>query len=284
MKAVVTGADGFAGSHLVDFLLATGQDVTAIIRSTPTKNLPRNPKLSIVQADILDLKSLERAFAGHEQVYHLAAVSGVEETRRMPEQTWTTNTLGTLNTIQACRTVGVKKMLYASTCHVQGNDIYAASKRSAEDICSAFPDLPIVITRAYNHYGERQRPEWLIPKIILQALNRNEIHLGNPNPRRDFSYVFDIVRGYYLAMLKGKGTYELCSGVMRPVSQVVDTVVDLLDWKGKIFYEQEYFRTQDFTLHASTFERAYRDLNFYPTFDFRDGLRRTIEWYRGKTL
>lgn len=280
-KVAITGADGFAGSHLVDRLLADGKQVRAIVRSTPLKNLTPQPGLEIVQGDVLDFHSLKQAFEGIEQVYHLAAVSGVEETRLMPEQAWETNTRGTLNVLRACEASKVSKVLVTSTCHVVGSDIYAASKRATEEICATYKDrLDIVITRAYNHYGPRQRPEWLIPKIILQALGGNRIDLGNPNPRRDFTYVADIVRGYALAMEGGTGTYTFCSGVMRSVSSVADEIIDLMDWKGEIIYGEH--RSSDFTLHASDFERARHDLDWFPRVQFDGGLYITIGWYRDR--
>lgn len=279
---VVTGADGFAGSHLVDYLLTQGKQVRALVRSTPLKNLVRQPNLEIVQADLLDLKSLQVALADCDQVFHLAAVSGVEETRRMPEQAWETNTRGTLNVLRAALDNSVRKVLVTSTCHIVGHDIYAASKRATEEICNVYSkDLDIVITRAYNHFGPRQRPEWLIPKIILQALNGRRIELGNPNPRRDYTYVSDIVRGYALAMDEGKGTYTLCSGVMRSVKQVADEICNLMGFQGIVMYGE--YRGQDFTLHASDFDKARQELDWFPMITFTDGLERTIAWYRNQS-
>lgn len=278
----VTGADGFAGSHLVDYLTLeyASETVRALVRSTPLKNLQPKSNLEIVQADLLDLKSLETAFVGCDRVFHLAAVSGIEETRRMPEQAWETNTLGTLNVIRACLANKVQKLLVTSTCHIIGKDIYAASKRAMEEIVQTYSDqLDIVLTRAYNHFGPRQRPEWLIPKIILQALNGRQINLGNPNPRRDFTYVSDIVRGYALAMEKGKGTYTFCSGVMRSVKQVADTICNLMGFEGIVMWDTAAYRTQDFTLHASDFDRAKKDFGWYPKVEFEEGLRQTIAWY-----
>lgn len=280
MTVAITGADGFAGSWLVNLLkFKESTKKRAIVRSTPLKNL--NPTgIEVVQADVLDYESLKRAFEGVSQVYHLAAVSGVEETRRMPEQAWEVNTRGTLNVLRAALENKVQKVLVTSTCHVVGSDIYAASKRAAEEICNVYADkIDIVITRAYNHYGPRQRPEWLIPKIILQALQRKDyINLGSPNPRRDFTYVADIVEGYRLAMEKGIGNYTFCSGIMRSVSQVADAITDLMKWKGKIIYGEP--RAQDFTLHASDFDRARYDLGWFPRCEFTEGLRKTIGWYR----
>lgn len=283
-KVIVTGADGFVGSWLVDDLIVYGYEVKALVRSTPLKNLEPRPGIEVVSGDLLDLESLKLAFKGASQVFHLGAISGVEETRRMPEQAWEVNTRGTLNVIRAALANRVEKVLVTSTCHVVGSDIYAASKRAMEEICSVYSDkIDIVITRAYNHFGPRQRPEWLIPKIILQALNRKDyINLGNPNPRRDFTYVTDIVDGYRLAMEKGKGIYTFCSGVMRPVSQVVDSIIDLLNWKGKVIYGAP--RDQDFTLHASDFDKAKTELGWYPLVPFMDGLQRTIDWYKAKQV
>ena len=283
---LVTGADGFAGSWLVDDLITYGYTVKALVRSSPLKNLKPRTGIEVVSGDLLDLKSLEHAMKDVDQVFHLAAVSGVEETRRMPEQAWEVNTRGTLNVLRAALANNVSKVLVTSTCHVIGSDIYAASKRATEEICSVYADkIPIVITRAYNHFGPRQRPEWLIPRIIIQALNRKDyINLGNPNPQRDFTYVSDIVDGYRLAMEKGRGMYTFCSGVMRPVHQVVDTIIDVLNWNGIVVYDQSKYRTSDFTLHASDFDKARADLGWKPFVSFENGIKMTIDWYRGRAL
>src|SRR6059036_3485478 len=153
----VTGSDGFAGSHLVDLLLSQGLKVKALVRSTPLNNLTPHDKLEVCAGDLLDVASLLECFEGCDQVYHLGAVSGIDESRVMQEQCWNVNTLGTFNVVRACIAEDVKRLLFASTCHVKGSDIYAVSKRAGEEICSTFKTPEIVITRAYNHYGPRQR-------------------------------------------------------------------------------------------------------------------------------
>jgi len=279
--SLVTGADGFAGSHLVERLVEKGYRVVALTRRTPYRNLRENSSVRFVYGDVLDYSSLEAAMFGVDYVYHLAAVSGIDESRSLKEQCWRVNTDGTLNVIQACLSQGVKRMLYCSTCHTKGYDVYAASKRAGEDLCRSFPDLDWVITRGYNHYGPRQRPEWLIPKIIIQMLSGRPVKLGNPSPTRDYTHVYDMVEGYVAAMFKGEGhkTYELGSGVERSVGSIIELIKKLTDYTGEITYSD--FRSQDMDRSwCQDTETARKVLGWWAQVPFEQGIAGAIEWYR----
>ncbi len=279
MTSLVTGADGFAGSHLVELLLAQGFNVVALVRSTPLRNLKLHPRLKIARGDVLDYNSLVSNF-DVDYVYHLAAISGVEECRAMPEQAWKVNTQGTLNVIKACENMKVKRLLFTSTCHTVGYDIYAASKRACEDIISTFPNLDIVTARAYNHYGPRQRPEWLIPTIIRQVLTSDKLMLGAKNTTRDFTYVTDIVNGYFAAMMNGQfhRTYDLCSGIERTIESVANEVIRLTDWKGETLWATP--RSNDFSRSVGNPIPAQELLNWVEITPFEEGLKRTIAFYK----
>jgi nucleoside-diphosphate-sugar epimerase len=299
MIALVTGAAGFAGSHLVDALLSKGYNVVAITRSTPVKYLTKNPKLKIVSGDILDYGSLQKALWGVDYVFHLAAISGIEETRQMMDQAWEANTKGTLNVVRASIEANVKRVLYVSTCHVFGRqatypitedqlpipvDIYSASKLGGEMICRAlmnhYPELDVVISRAFNHFGPRQRPEWLVPNIINQALTKDQITLmGSGDPTRDFSYVGDIVNGYITLAEKGqKGEiYNLCSGIERPVEGIVHNIADLMGFKGTIKFGEP--RKADMNRSFGSPLKA-SNIGWHRNTTWEDGLKKTIDWYR----
>lgn len=281
MSSLVTGADGFAGSHLVDYLLSQGLNVTAFVRSTPLQNLRPHARLKIAHGDLLDYNSLIQAF-DVDYVYHLAAVSGVEECRSMPEMAWKVNTEGTMNVMRACEQMKVRRVLFASTCHTKGYDIYAASKRAGEDIVSTFSQLPVVITRAYNHYGERQRPEWLVPTIINQALKSDTINLGARWTTRDFTYVGDIVKGYHAAIMLGDlhKIYELGSGVETSIDSMVSEIVKILEWKGSINWANP--RSNDFDRARANTTEAREKLGWEAKVTLEAGLRKTIAWYNRK--
>ncbi len=303
MIVAVTGANGFAGSHLCEALLERGYNVIGIARSTPTENLRhiRNSKFKIMAGDILDIGSLNRIFWGVDNVYHLAAVSGIEESREMVAQTWKTNTDGTLNVLQAALDQKVKRVLYCSTCHVFGRqeilpivetmtpapvDIYSASKLAAEMICHGLmnqnPELDVVISRGFNHYGERQRDAWLIAKIIRQCLTAKELNLGGGTPTRDFSYVSDIVGGYIDIIEKGKRgeVYNLCSGVERSVSSIVANIVTLTGFKGPVNFGTP--RIADMNRNFGSYEKAQRELGWKPVVSWKEGLEHTIKWYEDR--
>jgi nucleoside-diphosphate-sugar epimerase len=300
VKAWVSGADGFAGSWLVENLLEHDYSVIAFVRHTPVINLKEHPKLRIIIGDVLDYPSVQKSMDSSNHVFHLASISGIEETRRDPVLAWNSNTIGTLNVIQACLENYIPKMLYCSTCHVLGNqsslpiieenvpapnDIYSAAKYSSELLCKVMmnmnPRLNIIISRAFNHFGPKQRPAWLIPKIINQALRGNSIILGTGKPTRDFSYVKDIVEGYRLTIEKGRRgeVYNLCSGIERSVESIVNDIIKIMDWKGQVNYTQP--READMARSYGNADKAKRELGWEPKTPWEDALLRTIDYYQG---
>ena len=301
--AWVSGADGFAGSSLVENLLSHDYSVIAFVRHTPTMNLKQHHKLQISIGDILDYASVQKSMTSSDYVFHLASLNGIEETRRNPILAWNSNTVGTLNVINACLENYIPRMLYCSSCHIYGsqsvlpiteknipvpNDIYSAAKYSSELICNTMmnmnPRLDVVISRAFNHFGLRQRPSWLIPKIILQAIRGSEIILGTQKSTRDFNYVSDIVEGYRLILEKGKRgeVYNLCSGVERSVENIVRDIVILMEWKGEIKFTEN--RTADINRSFGNADKAKSELGWEPKTSWKDGLFRTIDYYKNERM
>jgi len=307
VKVLVTGADGFAGSFLVENLLANDYNVRALVRNTPILNIPSRrvrksmgklKRLEIVKGDVMDYPSIQKALMHVDQVYHLASMSGIEETRRNPQGAWS-DTTGTFNVINACIENRIQRMMYCSTCHVYGpqstfpitesnipqpNDIYSASKYSCETLSRALmnmnPDLDIVFSRAFNHYGPRQRENWLVPKIIMQALRDGSVHLGG-NTSRDFSYVTDIVDGYRLIMEKGKRgeIYQLCSGIERTVEEIAEDVISVIG-RRDIAVSFAVPRSADIPRSYGDAGKAIRELGWERRVPWTEGLRRTVKWYQ----
>ncbi|TMI19904.1 NAD-dependent epimerase/dehydratase family protein [Candidatus Bathyarchaeota archaeon] len=251
---LVTGATGFAGGHLAEYLQSMHSEVRCFVRSG--QNLAANgPGIKTVVGDVQDYQSLVEALKGVDVAFHLAAITVIPETRAKVFNTFSTNSLGTLNFLMAARERHVPKLVYVSTCHVYGKqnkvpiredtppkpiDIYSASKLAGESLALSFAEMyqmDISISRAFNHYGPRQRPDFLIPSVILRLLKHETLKMGNPNPTRDFAFVDDIVRGYTLLGERGTSSeiYHFCSGVERSVKQIANSIAEIAGVKIPTF-------------------------------------------------
>ena len=298
-KAVlVTGSTGFAGGHLCEQLNALGSIVRCFVRSD--RKLPvKGPRVNAVVGDVQDYQSLLEALKGVDVAFHLAAITVIPETRAKIFNTFSTNSLGTLNFLMAAREQHVGKVVYVSTCHIYGKqdrvpitedsparpiDIYSASKLSGESLALSFAemyDMDISISRAFNHYGPRQKSEFLIPSVITRLLRRETLEMGNPSPTRDFAYVDDIVRGYCLLAENGKrsGIYHFCSGIERSVQQIVDSIVELSGVRASTRWNPDA-RKVDIPRSVGDYSKARKELGWKPRIEFEDGLRKAIAWYR----
>lgn len=196
-NVLVTGANGFAGSHLCRELIKSGANVRGFVRrgGSTEKIEDIKSKLEIILGDVTDITTLLRATKDIDIVFHLAAVVPIEEARNVPQNTLEVNVIGTFNTAWAAMKNEVKKMVYVSTCYVYGNqpehllplkedvvpkpnDIYAASKYAAEIVLRPLINegFDVTITRAFNHYDPYQTGDFFVPKVITQILkNKNPI-------------------------------------------------------------------------------------------------------------
>src|SRR5438309_8908866 len=186
---LVTGTTGFAGGHLAELLNGLGAEVRCFVRSPHGMTIHLGPQSKTVVGDVQDYQSLFEALKGVDVAFHLAATTIIPETRAKVFNTFAVNSLGTLNFLMAVRKRQVKTMVYVSTCHVYGKqdhmpineeqpahpiDIYSASKLSGERLALSFAEmyeLAISISRAFNHFGPRQRPVFLIPSFITRLLH-----------------------------------------------------------------------------------------------------------------
>ncbi len=243
---LVIGSSGFAGRHRCNLLSSLGSRVRCFVRSK--NNFSANePGTTLVVGDVQDYQSMLDALKGADIAFHLAAITLIPETRAKTFNTFTTNAIGTLNFLMAAKAQDVPKLVYVSTCHVYGKqeklpiteetaakpiDIYSASKLAGESLALSFAEMygmNISISRAFNHYGPYQRPDFLVPSIILRLLRGEKLAMGNPSPTRDFSYVDDIVRGYVLLAQTGRSSeiYHFSSGIERTVEEIVETIMKI---------------------------------------------------------
>ncbi len=301
-RVLVTGANGFAGSHLCYLLLEAGAKVRAFMkRGGDKKNLATiKNNINIVLGDVTDLPSLISASKNIDLVFHLAAVVPVMEAREVPQNSFQVNTIGTFNVAWASFENEVRRMVHISTCHVYGNqseknlpitedtfpkpnDIYASSKYAAEIVLKPLINegLDTVISRAFNHYGPWQIGDFFIPKVITQVLRSRNPVLGNPNPTRDYSYVKDIVKGYMLAAEFGKPSsiYNLCSGEEISMGELCHKIIELSGiknvkpiWKSK--------RKLDISRSFGDYSKAKKELGWVPKMSLEEGLKKTIEWWK----
>jgi nucleoside-diphosphate-sugar epimerase len=298
---LITGADGFAGSHLCEQLVELEANVRAFVKPGVLKNINHLiNKVTIIRGDVLDYQSLLNALRHVDVVFHLAAITLIPETRAVITKTFEVNTLGTLNVLLASKETGVKKVVYASTCHVYGYqeklpitedhipkpiDIYSASKLSAEYVCTSFVEMfkmDISISRAFNHYGPRQREEFLIPTIITNLLRGKRLNLGSPEPTRDYSYITDIIEGYMLLAEHGEAcqVYQFCSGIERSVREIVEKIIRVGGFEPREIRWNPQVRKVDIPRSYGTYEKAKKELGWEPKVSFEEGISKTINWYR----
>lgn len=311
-RVLVTGAGGFVGSHLVERLIDLGFEVRAFLRYTSTSEaqflntLPpdKHAGLDIFAGNLCDASSVHHAMSGINLVFHLGAQIGTPYSHRYPSETVTTNMIGTLNTLTACRDSGIERIVYVSTGEVYGTaryvpvdeqhilqaqSPYAASKIGAEKLVESFYaayDLPTIIVRPFNIYGPRQTARAIIPTIISQALFSSKIQLGNSASTRDFTYVQDAVTALIRASEKDEaiGTIlNIGSGREISISGLVELVAHISNKKLSILRDEERFRpgrSEVKRLWANT-ARARDILDWKPEISLEEGLRITMEWIKG---
>ena len=315
-KILVTGADGFIGSHLVENLVKKGYDTKAFVfyNSFNSRGWLDSTEQNIINeveffsGDIRDPHGVREAVKGCDKVIHLAALIGIPFSYHSPDSYIDTNVKGTLNILQACRDLNVSKLIHTSTSEVygsakivpinenhplQGQSPYSASKIAADQLAFSFYNsfnTPVGIIRPFNTYGPRQSYRAVIPTTILQLLSGKEkIKLGSIEPTRDFSYVEDTVKGFISALecrsFIGE-TLNLGSNFEISISDTVKTIAQIMGIE--IMIEEDTFRIRP---KNSEVERLYSDntkakkiLNWEPELNgidgFKIGLKRTIDWFK----
>lgn len=312
---LVTGADGFIGSHLSEELVRQGYKVRAFVLynsfnswgwlDTVSKEIREN--IEVFSGDIRDPYGVKEAMKGCDVILHLAALIAIPYSYHSPDTYIDTNVKGTLNILQAARELGVKHVIHTSTSEVygtarfvpitedhplQGQSPYSASKIGADQIAFSFYssfNLPVTIIRPFNTYGPRQSARAVIPTIITQiAKGQHQIKLGSISPTRDFNYVKDTVSGFIAAMKSDNGIGEvinLGSNFEISIGDTVELIAEVMDRKIEIITEEVRLRPEN-----SEVERLWADnskanklLTWKPEYGglegFRRGLTETIDWF-----
>ena len=316
-KVLVTGADGFIGSHLVEELLRAGAEVTglALYDSLDTHRwlddieLTAGDQLRVVRGDTRDAQQMMKVARGQHVVFHLASLISVPFSFSAPSSFLQTNVQGALNVLAAAHEAGVRRFVHTSTSEVYGTaqftpitedhpirtqSPYAASKAAADHLAESFHHsfgLPLVTLRPFNTFGPRQSERAVISSVIRQAVDDrvSEIRVGNVQPKRDFTFVHDIVLAF-LAVAKIEDThlgqvFNAGSGEMFTIEQAVAKVRALTGCSKPLVQDQERLRSHNsevMALQASS-DRLLKATGWSPQHTFDEGLRRTIEWWRSRT-
>jgi NAD dependent epimerase/dehydratase len=317
-KILVTGADGFIGSHLTEFLISKGYQVRAFVYynsfgswgwldtiSDESKN-----SLDVFSGDIRDPHGVKKAATGCDVILHLAALIGIPYSYHSPDAYVDTNIKGTLNIVQAARELGIEKVVHTSTSEVygtaqfvpiteehslQGQSPYSATKIGADHIAMSFYnafETPVSIVRPFNTYGPRQSARAIIPTIITQiASGMKSIKLGSLHPTRDFSFVLDTVRGFVAAAESDKSIGEVInigSNFEISMQATAELIAETMEQEVVFIQEVERLRPQKSEverLWAAT-DKAKRLLDWAPSYagkeGFKRGLRETIQWFLEK--
>lgn len=308
-RTLVTGADGFIGSHLVESLVRSGADVRAFILYNSFNSwgwldhceLDIKGEFEPFMADVRDQHAVGEAMEGIDVVYHLASLIAIPYSYRAPSSYVDTNVSGTLNVLQAARDRGVTKIVHTSTSEVYGTaqsvpiteehplvgqSPYSASKIGADQMATAFFssfDLPVAIARPFNTYGPRQSARAIIPTIVSQiSCGKRVITLGDLRPTRDFSYVGDTVDGFRAIGESEASIGEVInigSGFEISIVDLVMLIADVMNVEVQIEQSEERMRpakSEVFRLLASA-EKAKRLVGWEAKFGGLNGLRRGIE-------
>lgn len=308
-KVLVTGAGGFIGSHLVSVLVKAGAEVCAFVRynsrGDPGMLRALEPEVmgavELTAGDLRDEDAVRTAVKGCERVFHLGALISIPYSYKHPAEVASTNMMGTLNMLLACRDLGVARLVHTSTSEVygtaqvvpinerhplQGQSPYSASKIGADKLAESFYaayDLPVITVRPFNTYGPGQSGRAVIPTIITQALTRDVIYLGNLETTRDFTYVDDTVAGFLRAAESDNGLGEVFNLGCGEEIAIGDLARLVLKMTGR----QAAIETKTLRLRPRKSEvmrlisdntRAREVLGWTPRVTLEEGLARTIDW------
>jgi len=309
-KILVTGADGFIGSHLVEQLASAGFDVRALVQYNSFSSWgwlddsPVRDEIEVVMGDVRDPGQMRKVAEGVHTVYHLASLIAIPYSYQAPSSYVDTNVQGTLNVMQAALDAGVVRVIHTSTSEVYGTaryvpineehplqaqSPYSASKIGADAIAFSYHSsfgLPVTIARPFNTYGPRQSARAVIPTVITQLLTgKTSLKLGSLHPTRDFNYVLDTCKGFMSLAACGEAvgkTINIGSGSEISIGDTVRLIASIVGVDATIECDNQRLRPA-----ASEVERLCCDntkiaalTGFKPAYSLEAGLRNTVEWLR----
>lgn len=310
---LVTGADGFIGSHLTEALLAEGAKVRALSQYNSfndwgwLETLPESDRLEVVCGDIRDPFFCREICKGANLVFHLAALIAIPYSYTAPMSYVDTNVQGTVNICKAALEEGVERIVHTSTSEVYGTaryvpidekhplqpqSPYSASKISADAMAMSFYysfELPLTIARPFNTYGPRQSARAVIPTIITQlAAGKKEIQMGDGSPTRDFNYVKDTAAAFIELARTGETIGEVCnigSGREMSIQNLTEMICELMNTDAKIRVDEKRLRPAGSEVHRllADSSKIRKMTNWKPRYTLEQGIRESIDWFTNKT-
>ncbi|WP_017850690.1 NAD-dependent 4,6-dehydratase LegB [Leptospira interrogans] len=315
-KILVTGADGFIGSHLTEALVRSGFEVKAFVYYNSFNTWgwldycsdDVRGKFEIFTGDVRDPNGVRTAMKGADAVLHLAALIGIPYSYHSPDTYIDTNIKGTLNVLQAARDLNLSRVIHTSTSEVygtaqfvpiteehplKGQSPYSASKIGADQLAYSFYSsfsTPVIIVRPFNTYGPRQSARAIIPTVITQLLSgKTKIQLGSTSPTRDFNFVTDTVNGFISALKSKQGLGEVINignGFEISVGDTVKFIANIIEKEVEIVFDNNRIRPEKSEVERlwASNQKAKDLLNWQPAYNglkgFRKGLEETIEWFK----
>ena len=307
---LVTGADGFIGSHLTEALLDAGAKVRGFCLYDSNGSwgwldglaAERRAQLDVRLGDIRDARFVEAACEGIDTVFHLAALIAIPYSYQAPESFIDTNVKGTLNVLEGVRRAACRRMVQTSTSEVygtpatlpirethplQGQSPYSASKIAADKFCEAYYrsfSVPVVTLRPFNTYGPRQSTRAVLPTILTQLLaGETKVQLGSLDPKRDFTYVGDTVQGFLRAAevdaIEGE-VIQLGTGETVSIGELFETACRALGVKAQVSQDAQRLRPagSEVMVLLSAPDKARERLGWQPELSLVEGLKRTADW------
>ena len=314
-KILITGADGFIGSHLTEELVHLGADVRAFVFYNSFNSwgwLDHSPEqikknINVFAGDVRDPHGVKKAMEGCDIIFHLAALIAIPYSYHSPDTYVDTNVKGTLNIVQAAKELDVEKVIHTSTSEVygtarfvpiteehplQGQSPYSASKIGADQIAMSFYksfETPVSIIRPFNTYGPRQSARAVIPTIITQIANgKRKIKLGSINPTRDFNYVKDTVRGFISIAESDRAIGEVInigSNFEISIGETVELISDVMDIEIEVVTDNQRIRPDKSEVERlwADNSKAERLAGWQPEYGgkegFKRGLTETVGWF-----
>ena len=313
---LVTGADGFIGSHLVEALIKEKYDVRAFVYYNSFNSwgwidtFPKEDihKLDVFTGDIRDSTCVRQALEGIDIVFHLAALIGIPYSYYSPESYVDTNIKGTLNILLTSRDSRCERIIVTSTSEVygtaeyvpidekhpvKGQSPYSATKIGADKVAESFYrsfDLPVTIVRPFNTFGPRQSARAIIPTVITQLLDGSEeIKLGSLSPTRDFLYVKDTVQGF-IEIAKSSRTFgeEINIATQNEISMgdLANKIIQIINPKARVVSDESKFRPEASEVRRllGSNSKILALTNWQNRYSLDEGLKETIEWFRDKRI